>query len=220
MELGKASIPRILHMHNIDVLEDFECLNGVNPLLFSQLCICYYADIVPAVVNEIQHEDRLAYTEEITKNREGKIVNKKCQNFTISADRPIGIISIGNDHQPICVPGSAKIIVLGKVLKLVTKGSYMIELAAHNNFPSGVVVNQSYVTPKAGQVAVILVNNTNRNIWICHPLLAAKVYEVELHPWQYCSVLFREGNTIKVGFQPVVLQRWKEVSRPIKWKSR
>ena len=76
----------------------------------------------------------------------------------------------------------------------------MIELAAHNNLPSGAVVNHSYVTPKAGQVAVILINNTSRNIWICQPLLAAKIFEEELYPWQYPSVLHREGNTIKVGF--------------------
>ena len=60
----------------------------------------------------------------------------------------------------------------------------------------------SYVTPKAGQVAVILINTTSRNIWICQPLLAAEIYEVELHLWQYKSILYREGNTIKVGFQP------------------
>ena len=80
----------------------------------------------------------------------------------------------------------------------------MLELAAPcNNLPSGVVINHSYVTPKAGQV-VILINTTNRNIWIHQPLLAASVHEVKLHPWQYHSVLYREGNTIKVGFQPVV----------------
>ena len=27
---------------------------------------------------------------------------------------------------------------------------------------------------------------------------------MELHPWQYHSILYREGNTIKIGFQPVV----------------
>ena len=61
----------------------------------------------------------------------------------------------------------------------------MVELAVYNNLPSAVVVNHSYVTPKAGQVAVILINTTSRNIWICQPLLAATVYEVELYPWQY-----------------------------------
>ena len=48
------------------------------------------------------------------------------------------------------------------------------------------------------------VNTTNRNIWICQPVLAANVYEVEQHSWQYHSVLYRQGNTIKVGIQPIV----------------
>ena len=52
----------------------------------------------------------------------------------------------------------------------------MIELAAHNNLLSGVVVNYSYVTPKERQVAVILINTTNRNIWTHQLLLAAQVY--------------------------------------------
>ena len=84
------------------------------------------------------------------------------------------------------------------------KGSYLVESAAHNNLPSGVVVNHSYATSKAGQVAVILINTTSRNIWICQPLLAAEIFEVELHPWQYRSILHQQGNTIKVGFQPIV----------------
>ena len=66
------------------------------------------------------------------------------------------------------------------------------------------MVNWRYVIPKAGQVAVILINTTNRNILIHQPLLAAKVYEVELHPWLYHSVLCREQNAIKVGLQPII----------------
>ena len=80
----------------------------------------------------------------------------------------------------------------------------MLELAAHNNLPSVIVVNCSYVTPKAGQVVVILINTTNINIWICQPLLAVDIFKVKLYPWQYHSVLYREGNTFKVGFQPIV----------------
>ena len=34
-----------------------------------QLCIYYYADVVPAVVSKIQDEDGLIYTEEMTKNK-------------------------------------------------------------------------------------------------------------------------------------------------------
>ena len=119
-------------------------------------------------------------------------------------DEPAGTVTIGINKQPICVPGNSRITVLGKLLKLVKKGSYLVESAAYNNLPSGAVVNHSYATSKAGQVAVILINTTCRNIWIHQPLLAAKIFEVDLHPWQYKSILHREGNTIKVGFQPIV----------------
>ena len=37
----------------------------------------YYADVVPAVVNEIQDEDGLVYTKEIIKNKKDNIINKK-----------------------------------------------------------------------------------------------------------------------------------------------
>ena len=49
----------------------------VYPLLFFQLCIYYYADVVSAMVNEIHDEDGLVYTEEITKNKKGNIISKK-----------------------------------------------------------------------------------------------------------------------------------------------
>ena len=182
--LVKLAYQEFLKKYNINVFEDFECQDGVNPLLFSQLCIYYYAHVVPAVVNEIQDEDGLIYTKEITKNKKGKIIDKKThQNFVSGAVQQVSTVTIGTNNQPICVPGNSIIRVPGKVSKLVTKGSYMIEFTVHNNLPSGVVVNRSYVTLKAGQVAVILINTTSRNIWICQPLLAAKMFEVELHPW-------------------------------------
>ena len=102
MELSKTSLPRVPQKYNIDVLEDFECLDGVNPLLFSQLCIYYYADVVPAVVNEKQNKDGLVYTKEITKNKKGNIMNKKKhQNFVSSEDEPVGTVAIGTNNQPI-----------------------------------------------------------------------------------------------------------------------
>ena len=202
--LVKLAYQEFLKKHNIDAFQDFECLDRVNPLLFSQLCIYYYADVVPAVVNEICDEDGLVYIEEVTKNKKGNIIDKKHQTFVSGEDEPAGTVTIGINKQPICMPGNSMITVLGKLSKLMKKGSYLVESAAHNNLPSGVVVNHSYATSKAGQVAVILINTTSRNIWICQPLLAAEIFEVELHPWQYKSILHREGNTIKVGFQPIV----------------
>ena len=82
----------------------------------------------------------------------------------------------------------------------------MLETAAHANLPSGIVVNCTCDTPKSGRMSVILVSTTSRNIWIRQPLLAADIYEVELHPWQYCASLNREGNDIKINFQLAIPQ--------------
>ena len=79
--LVKLAYQGFLKKYNIDVFEEFECLDGVNLLLFSQLCIYYYADVVSAVVNKIQDEDGLIYTKEIMKNIKGNIINKKTPKF-------------------------------------------------------------------------------------------------------------------------------------------
>ena len=81
LEPVKTSVPRVPQTYNIDVFEDFECPDGVNSLLFLQLCIYYFGDVVPAVVNEIQDEDVLVYTKEIIKNKKGNIINKKTPKF-------------------------------------------------------------------------------------------------------------------------------------------
>ena len=64
-------------------------------------------------------------------------------------DEPAGTVTIGINKQSICVSGNSTITVLGKLSKLVKKGSYLIESAVHNNLPSAVVVNHSYATSKA-----------------------------------------------------------------------
>ena len=75
--LVKLTYQEFLIEYNINVFEDFECPDGDNPILFSQLCIYYYADVVTAAVNEVQDEDGLVYTKEITKNKKGNIKDKK-----------------------------------------------------------------------------------------------------------------------------------------------
>ena len=59
------------------MFDNFKYLKDTSLLLFSQLCICCYADIVAAVVDVVQLEDRQIYTEAITKNKDGKIILKK-----------------------------------------------------------------------------------------------------------------------------------------------
>ena len=79
--LVKLAYQEFLKKYNINVFENFECLDRVNPLLFLQLCIYYYADVVPAVVNKICDEDGLVYTGEVTKNKKSNIIDKKTPKF-------------------------------------------------------------------------------------------------------------------------------------------
>ena len=72
---------------------------------------------------------------------------------------------IGTDQQHICVPGNATITIPGKTSKINNKWSYMLETAAHANLPSGIVVNHSYDTPKAGRMSVILIKVTITSCW-------------------------------------------------------
>ena len=44
--LVKLVYQEFLKKYNIDVFQDFECPDVVNPLLFSELCIYYYADVM------------------------------------------------------------------------------------------------------------------------------------------------------------------------------
>ena len=60
--------------HNATIFENFECPKRTKPLLFSQLYIYYYNDIMPALVNEWEMEDGEIYTTVITKNKDGKII--------------------------------------------------------------------------------------------------------------------------------------------------
>ena len=61
--LVKLAYQEFLKKYNINMFEDFECPDIVSALLFLQLCIYYYSDVVPAVMNEIQDKDGLVYTE-------------------------------------------------------------------------------------------------------------------------------------------------------------
>ena len=63
------------------IVFDIKFLEGVEPLLFLQLCIYYYADMMPVVINEIQTVDGLVYTEAIIKNKDGKLITKKTPQF-------------------------------------------------------------------------------------------------------------------------------------------
>ena len=47
---------------------------------------------------------------------------------------------------------------------------------------------------------MILINTTNQNIWVRQPLLAAELFEAEVHP-KHCAEKDREVDEIIISFQ-------------------
>ena len=77
----------------------------------------------------------------------------------------------------------------------------MVEGRDIHNLPMGVVVNRAMVTPRhSKKVPVVLANTNSYNMWIHQPLLAADVVEVESCPWDYQTILSRDGKNIKASF--------------------
>ena len=92
--------------------DSFMCPVGVNPLLFSQLCIFHYSDV--------QKNKTLGTTSEvmsqhmkISKSPKTDDLSKKDQWNFIGKDGAIGQVTIGSEQNPVCVPCNLAITVPG-----------------------------------------------------------------------------------------------------------
>ena len=211
-------------------LELFEYPAGVDPLYFSTLCVYFYAErqrlinqakekakrdvsINSTGVGDSPQGSRLSKnTDEptqSTRSQQPKTTGqskKKVQSRSQYLGGYAGKVTVGNRHQPICIPaGSCKFIV-GTAKGVPYKGSFMMEGTQDGNLPSGVAVNNTYVQPtKSGRITVCLQNTNEHNVWIRQPLYAGDLWDVEKEGWEYEPVLVREAetNTITVKFQQV-----------------
>ena len=68
-------------------------------------------------------------------------------------------------HQSISVPSGSTVTIPGRNQSWQRKVIYARK-AGHNNFPLGIVVNQTFVTPYVRQVSVVLINTIERNLRI------------------------------------------------------
>ena len=117
-----------------------------------------------------------------------------------------GKVTVGDRHQPICIPAGSCKFIIGTAKGVPYKGSFMMEGTQDGNLPSGVAVNNTYVKPtKSGRITVCLQNTNEHNVRIRQPLYAGDLWDVEKEDWEYKPVLVREAktNTITVKFQQV-----------------
>ena len=184
--------------------DSFVCLEGVNPLLFSQLCIFHRSNTDNSNGLGVSSNPVSQQSEQISSPKTDDLFKKKDQQNFDNVTGHIGQVTIGAKKNPICIPGNSSITVLGHTTKVHPKAVCLVEQAEHHNLPQGIVVNRCVATVKSRSVPMVLINTTKQNVWLLQPLLAAELYTVEYHPVEHQVDIEVEGNVAKVSFLPVV----------------
>ena len=118
----------------------------------------------------------------------------------------MGKVTVGNRHQPICIPAGLCKFLVGTAKRVRHKGCFMMEGTKEGNLPSGISVNNTYVQPtKSGWITVCLQNTNEHNVWIQQPLYAGDLWDVDKEDWEYEPVLVKDAktNSITLKFQQV-----------------
>ena len=184
--------------------DSFICLEGVNPLLFSQLCIYHHSNVrktsALGATSEVMSQNisisKSPKTDDLSK--------KKDQLYFKRKNGAIGQVTVGSKESPVCIPGNSALTVPGQTNKIPSKLTCLVEQAQHHNLPPGIVINRCLATTKARSVPVILVNTTRQNVWIWQPLLAAELFGTDqVKEIEHRANMEREGDNIQISFSPV-----------------
>ena len=119
----------------------FVCPEGVNPLLFSQLCVLHHSNTDNSNVLGVSSNPVSQQMEQISSPKPDDLLKKDQQNFD-DVTGHIRQVTIGSKNNPICIPRNSVITVLGHTTKVHPKAVCLVEQAEHHNVPQGIVVNR------------------------------------------------------------------------------
>ena len=120
----------------------FTCLEGVNPLLFSQLCVYHHSNTSGSSGLGVSTQTVSQQQEQIEPPKTNDLCKKKDQQNFDDAKGQIGQVTIGSRKNPICIPGNSVITVSWHTTKIHPKAVCLVKQAEHHNFPLGIVVNK------------------------------------------------------------------------------
>ena len=94
--------------------DSFICPEGVNPLLFSQLCIYHHSNVwktnTLGATSEVMSQNI-----EISKSpKTDDLSKKKDQSYFKRKNGAIGQVTIGSKQNPVCIPGNSALTVPGQ----------------------------------------------------------------------------------------------------------
>ena len=180
----------------------FECQAGVNPLLFSQLCLYHYVEV--SRDHDYRAQSIYHQADKDTKSTPSKLANL-VKKVSLSFHRKviIGQVILGTKQQPIYIPSNSTITILGHTNELLPRITCLVEQVEHHNLPLGIVINWCVAIPKTMTLPVIIINSNRYNVWVRQPLLAAKLYDSECNKIEYRATMDQKGDNVSIGFQPV-----------------
>ena len=196
--LIQLSYNMFVEQYGASGFNSFVCPEGVNPLLFSQLCVFHHANTDNSNVLGVSSNPVSQQTEQISSPKPEDLCEKKDQQNFDDVTTHIGQVTIGSQKNPICIPENSVITVLGYTTKVHPKAVCLVEQAEHHNLPQGIVVNRCVATVKSRSVPVILINTTKQNVWLWQPLLAAELYTAEYYPVEHQADIKVEGDVANV----------------------
>ena len=153
------------------------CPQGISSILFAQ-CLIYHRQLQEKILSEglrLYDATQQLYQSEAKK----KLSPSFKETVSDGSDGKVGKVTLGDRRNPICVPAQSMLTVPGQCVTR-HKGPVFIEESTNCNLPKGLVVNSCYTRRHRTKVPVILINNTDQNIWIRDRYYAAEAYDVDL----------------------------------------
>ena len=114
----------------------FTCPEGVNPLLFSQLCVYHHSDTSEGSESGVSTQTVSHQLEQVKPPKTDDLYKKDQQNFGHKT-RQIGWVTVGSKKNPVCIPGNSVITIPGHTNKIPSKMICLVEQAEHHNPASG-----------------------------------------------------------------------------------
>ena len=202
--LVQLSYNAFVEKYGTSGFDSFICLEGVNPLLFSQLCIYHHSNTSKSSGLGVSTHTVSQQQEQIEPPKPNDLDKKKDQQNFDDTTGQIGQVTICSRKNHICIPRNLVINVLGHTTKIQPKAVCLVKQAEHHNLPLGIVVNRCVAKVKSRSMPVILINTTKQNVWLWQPLLATELYTVEYHPVEHRTDMEIMGDDVNISFLPVV----------------
>ena len=103
--------------------DSFICPEGVNALLFSQLCVFHHSNTSNSNILGVSANPVSQQTKQKSSPKSDDLVKEKDKQYSDDVTGHIRQVTIGSKKNPVCIPGNSSITVLGHTYPSPCQGS-------------------------------------------------------------------------------------------------